>query len=1153
MLRFISIRSRFVYLSALLVLALIVTNAMLINQTRRQNDLIASQIGSLDQIVQADAAIKTFGDLKYWSTDFAANQLALSKQRAQEARTRLESQLAALQDRLPEDVAGLPEQLQNLMASAGAAATAFEDGDRLLGNAMMMRGQRHILAIDSRLSQLIGNLHDATRGAAERALARAEREVRTGIVTVVLITLIAALLTFFVVRSIVGPLRELVGVIGEMTAGRTEVPMPAIARDEFGEMARVLGLFRESILRRERTEKVEIQLRQVIESISEGFALYDADDRLVMSNRQYRERLRRRFKSPESEDLLRPGASFESFVRTIAKQKLIVDPKLDSEAGIEEAVAERMRLRRNPQGPFVQQRQDGTWIQINEHRTEDGGTVAIYTDITELKQREFELAEKTEILETTLDKMGEGLAMFDANLDLKICNRRFEEVWGYEPGRAVPGVNLAALYRFNADRGEYAPADPDQELAARLADAQCFEPQVRERRRPNGKVVEIRRTPLPSGGFVATYADVTERKRAEQALWESEARLRTIAEHSPAALCLKDTDGRYIFVNEIFESLCGPHKGAILGRTSDEIFPAADADDFLAQDRAVLEAGTAVELEKEVTSPDGPRTFNLIKFPIKNAEQKITAIGLLGLDVTDRKRAEESLRDASLAKEKALSELHVLLDTIDYGILFMDNDLRIQIANRAYREIFEMPEAFFENRPHLRDDIERTRDDGLYQLTEENWKIFVDKRLEAMRSGISDPRVMELANGKHLQREVVKLRDGGVMATYFDITDLKNREAQLAEANRYKDQLLGELNAVLDTIQYGIVFMDADLKIRMHNRAYREIWGLPEDFFDANPSFRDDMALSRETSLHEEARRDWEAFVDRRVEEIKSGDSTPRETRLTDGRILQSRCITLPDGGRMLTYFDVTELTKAKELAEVASEAKGQFLANMSHELRTPLNAIIGYTELISDNLYGELPDRLREVIGRVEHNAMHLLALINDVLDLSKIEAGHLSLMLGDYAMNAVVDTVVSSVQSLADEKELALTVSVPPETLMGWGDEQRLTQVLYNLLGNAIKFTDQGTVAVKVAQSDDQFLVSVSDSGMGISEDDRLAIFDEFRQADSSSTREQGGTGLGLSIAKRLIELHGGRIWVESELGVGSTFSFTLPQRVEAQGVAS
>jgi signal transduction histidine kinase/CHASE3 domain sensor protein len=242
--------------------------------------------------------------------------------------------------------------------------------------------------------------------------------------------------------------------------------------------------------------------------------------------------------------------------------------------------------------------------------------------------------------------------------------------------------------------------------------------------------------------------------------------------------------------------------------------------------------------------------------------------------------------------------------------------------------------------------------------------------------------------------------------------------------------------------------------------------------------------------------------------------------------------------------FDQIE-QKSREL-EAASRHKSEFLANMSHELRTPLNAVLGYAELIQDGIYGEVPKKMQEVLERIQQNGRHLLGLINDVLDLSKIEAGQLTLAPSDYSIRELVLDVVSATEALAAEKKLALEVDVPPGLPNGRGDERRLTQVLMNLVSNAIKFTEAGSVSIRAKAEDGNFLVTVSDTGVGIAPEDQKRIFEEFQQVDSSSTRKKGGTGLGLAIAKRIVELHGGRIWVDSSPGAGSTFAFTLPLRV-------
>ncbi len=239
---------------------------------------------------------------------------------------------------------------------------------------------------------------------------------------------------------------------------------------------------------------------------------------------------------------------------------------------------------------------------------------------------------------------------------------------------------------------------------------------------------------------------------------------------------------------------------------------------------------------------------------------------------------------------------------------------------------------------------------------------------------------------------------------------------------------------------------------------------------------------------------------------------------------------------------------KSRQLEE-ASHHKSQFLANMSHELRTPLNAILGYTELMADGAYGEPSEKMLGILKRLEANGKHLLGLINDVLDLSKIEAGQLVLELSDYSVQDIAQTVRSTLEPLAADKNLGFKVEVAPQLPSGRGDGRRLTQVLINLVGNAIKFTDAGEVTIKAEANNGSFHVAVRDTGPGISAADQTKLFQEFQQADNAITRKKGGTGLGLAISKRIIEMHGGKIWVESQLGQGSTFAFTLPVVVERQ----
>ena len=235
---------------------------------------------------------------------------------------------------------------------------------------------------------------------------------------------------------------------------------------------------------------------------------------------------------------------------------------------------------------------------------------------------------------------------------------------------------------------------------------------------------------------------------------------------------------------------------------------------------------------------------------------------------------------------------------------------------------------------------------------------------------------------------------------------------------------------------------------------------------------------------------------------------------------------------------------------EVSSRHKSEFLANMSHELRTPLNAIIGFSQVLREQMFGELNEKQLEYLGDVLDSGKHLLSLINDILDLSKVEAGKMELEVSRFSLQAALESGMTVVKGRARSHGIYLNLELESGLDMIEADERKLKQVMFNLLSNAIKFTPSGgTIKVSAQQRKGEVEIAISDTGIGIAVEDQRIVFDEFQQVGTSSQMRHEGTGLGLALAKRLVELHGGRIWLSSEVGKGSTFSFTLPVSYKAE----
>jgi adenylate cyclase len=371
------------------------------------------------------------------------------------------------------------------------------------------------------------------------------------------------------------------------------------------------------------------------------------------------------------------------------------------------------------------------------------------------------------------------------------------------------------------------------------------------------------------------------------------------------------------------------------------------------------------------------------------------------------------------------------------------------------------------------------------------------------------------------------------------------------------------LTEAIEAISEGFSLYDAQDRVVACNTRYREMFSYGYAATLVGTSFESIVSNAVEHGLIPEAQDEPQRWLAERLRRHRN-PSGPHIQRRSDGRWVRISERRTTNGGVVATYAEITELKQreaeldalvhelevARDAAQEASRTKSSFLANMSHELRTPLNAIIGVTEMLQEDAREFKRDDEIEPLDRVQRAARHLLALINDILDLSKIEAGKMDLVLESFPIATLISDVVKTVETIASKNGNQIVVNCPDAVGSMYADQIRVRQALMNLVSNAAKFTSNGTVTVSAARewAADGELVefAVSDTGIGMSPDQLAKLFQEFSQADSSTTRKYGGTGLGLAISRRFCQMMGGDISVESELGGGSRFLIKLPVHV-------
>ena len=877
----------------------------------------------------------------------------------------------------------------------------------------------------------------------------------------------------------------------------------------------------EERLAQQERQSAETRLANAIENMNEGFALYDAEGHLLVCSRAFRDI----YQYSESETM--PGVATYDTLGALDQARDNVGDR--GQRSFAQRVAE---LRDGASPPVIVVAGDRI-IERRLRLTADGGIVTIQADITERKRAEQELAEKEAQLRLALTHMPGGMVLVDRDQNYVLFNPQYSELYDFPDGLIEVGVSIRDVMRFQADRGDFGSGDRDDLVKQVVAifrrdEAVSFERDIAG----SGRTLQVSLAPTPEGGYVSILTDITERKRGEQALKESEERYALAMEGSHEGLWDWDLRNNEVYISPHIATLLELPVGGL--RIRPEQWEAAMHPNDIGAHTDAVRAHLRGETEfftseyRTRIENGGYRWVHHRGLGLRGEDGRVYRMaGSLG-DITERRQAEEALAE----KE---AQLRIALDNMPGGFRLVDNDRNYVFFNQQYLDLYDFPEGLLKvgDSNRVENLYSAQRGDfgpGDPDALADQWRDALPVQSEATSW------VRETRAGKTLHVRTAPTPDGGVVNIVTDITERKRAEEALAEKE-------AQLRLALDNMPGGMRLVDRDLKNVLFNARYGELCNYPDDLLKVGGEMDDEVRYQAERG--DFGTGDADALIEQVLGRYRRGEATIVERDIPNGPTLQINIAPTPEGGYVSILTDITERKKVERM-------KNEFVSTVSHELRTPLTSIAGSLDLLIHGVAGEIPEQAMPMIEIAQKNSHRLVRLINDILDIEKIEAGKMAFNYERVGIGQLLDQAVAANQGYVDGLGVGLRLVSKAETASVLGDSDLLMQVMTNLISNAAKFSpEDGAVEIAVSLTDQTVRIAVSDHGPGIPEAFRGRIFEKFAQADSSDTRQRGGTGLGLSICKAIIERHGGEIGFESAPGVGTTFYFELSRWRDAGGL--